>query len=77
MEVQIKSHNNNLFYAARTQWVAGGKGKQIRYLMHRVILNVTDGKIIVDHKNGNGLDNQRHNLRLSDKSTNAFNAVWS
>lgn len=30
--------------------------------MHREILHVPKG-VKVDHKNGNGLDNQRHNLR--------------
>lgn len=40
--------------------------------MHRVILGVTSG--LVDHENGNGLDNQRANLRPATKSTNAVNA---
>lgn len=37
------------------------KGRSIG--MHRMILGVTDPKILVDHKNGSTLDNQRHNLR--------------
>ncbi len=41
--------------------------------LHRVLLNVTDGSIIVDHINRNGLDNRRENLRLTSKSGNAIN----
>lgn len=45
------------------------KGKNIR--MHRFIMNFPDG--IVDHKNRNGLDNRRKNLRATTKSINALN----
>lgn len=41
--------------------------------MHRVILNITDPLILVDHKNHNGLDNRRENLRVCNKSQNAHN----
>ena len=40
--------------------------------MHRVILNAQKGQM-VDHKDCNGLNNQRHNLRLCTPSQNAFN----
>lgn len=45
--------------------------KSIR--MHRMIMGVTDRKILVDHKDGDGLNNQRENLRLATHSTNAMN----
>ncbi len=38
--------------------------------MHRVILKT---KYIVDHKNGDKLDNRKENLRPATKSTNAMN----
>ena len=41
--------------------------------LHRVILGVTDPKVEVDHKNGNGLDCQKHNLRKCTHSQNQKN----
>lgn len=41
-------------------------------LMHRLILDAPDG-IEVDHRNGNGLDNQRRNLRLCRRSQQVAN----
>lgn len=37
--------------------------KQIR--MHRQIIGVTDPKVLVDHRHGNGLDNRRKELRVA------------
>lgn len=42
-------------------------------LMHRLILGLTDRKILVDHKNHNGLDNRRANIRIATPQQN----VWS
>jgi hypothetical protein len=47
-----------------------GKRKTLR--LHRVIMGAPDG-IDVDHKNGNGLDNRRENLRLATRSQNKAN----
>lgn len=44
--------------------------------MHQLVLPPTIGKII-DHRNGDGLDNRRANLRLTDYKGNARNARWS
>ncbi|HOV27498.1 MAG TPA: hypothetical protein PK566_14230 [Pseudobacteroides sp.] len=46
-------------------------GKQIR--LHRLIMGVTDPKIEVDHKNWNGLNNCRWNLRIATHSENNQN----
>ena len=66
--------NSRLFgrmvYASRR--VDGGS----EVLMHRQILGLTkgDGKI-ADHINGDGLDNRRANLRVTDRLGNARNAI--
>jgi hypothetical protein len=45
-----------------------------RYLLHRVIMNAKKGQL-VDHKNGNKLDNRKENLRIVTKSENNHNAI--
>lgn len=58
------------FYA-----VAWDRGtKPLRGLkMHRILLGVSDLKIEVDHRDGNGLNNVRSNLRVADRVTNSRN----
>ncbi len=58
------------FYAVRKGCV-GGKQKIIR--MHREILGLSDPKVFCDHKNNNGLDNQRVNLRSCSNTENIRN----
>lgn len=41
-------------------------------LMHRIIINAPDG-LLVDHINGETLDNRRCNLRLANNSQNVWN----
>jgi hypothetical protein len=48
-------------------------GRQPTFRMHRLILGATAGQF-VDHRNGNGLDNRRENLRLCDRGQNNRNA---
>lgn len=42
-------------------------------LMHRMILGLNDPKVQTDHKNGNGLDNCRKNLRVANHKQNGAN----
>jgi hypothetical protein len=41
--------------------------------MHRLILGLAPEDGEVDHRNGNGLDNRRDNLRVATQSQNAKN----
>ena len=58
--------------SSKTVYVATSiKNKHIR--LHRLLLDVNDPKILVDHINGNGLDNRRKNLRICTMRENLCN----
>ncbi len=59
-------------YRSRHTWYARGKDGEGE--MHRVVLGAVKGEL-VDHENGNGLDNRRGNLRKASCSQNASNRV--
>lgn len=58
-------------YIKRHRPIIDGKNGNI--YMHRQIMGVSDSKMIVDHINGNQLDNRRENLRLCTHSQNSMN----
>ena len=58
-------------YAARGRRI---KGKYYKILMHREIMNANNSDI-VDHINGNTLDNRKINLRFTDRTGNCRNCV--
>lgn len=62
---------NNNGYAARDRQKDNVRTRQ---LLHRVIMDAKPGQI-VDHINGLRNDNRRTNLRLCNKSQNAFNSI--
>lgn len=68
-------HRRNTTYAATTIRVNGAR---VVVRMHRMILGLTDPKILCDHKDRNGLNNTRLNLRLATTSLNSGNTTgWA
>lgn len=62
-----RNPTKNTFYAC-----AKIDGKVIK--MHRVVLGLSDPSILVDHKFGDGLDNQKKHLRICNRFENARNS---
>jgi len=60
----------NTYYAIRHN--PRNKEKQTLTLMHRFILNVPDG-MVTDHIDQDGLNNQKHNLRICTRTQNNRN----
>lgn len=54
-------------------WRARRSERRKTIYMHRVILGLTDKNIFCDHKDHNGLNNQRDNLRVATSSDNNSN----
>jgi hypothetical protein len=63
------NQGGHTFYAERSD---RSSGKTLRVGMHRLILGASKGQE-VDHKNHDGLDNRRLNLRLCTRSQNCQN----
>lgn len=57
------------WYATRSTYIDKKNGS---VYMHRQVVNAAPG-ILVDHKDGNGLNCQKHNLRQCNRQQNAFN----
>lgn len=60
----------NTYYSLRNSEPINGKRRTI--LMHRVIMDAPPG-MEVDHRDGNGLNNVRANLRLATSQQNGLN----
>lgn len=58
-------------YARRNIRLENSKYKTI--IMHRLIMNISDPKIQIDHINGNKLDNRKCNLRILGNMENCQN----
>ena len=43
------------------------------FLLHREVLGIKDSKVLIDHIDGNGLNNMRSNLRICTHSENRKN----
>lgn len=68
----LSRYNWSLFMVKTNNYaraIIDGKG----VLMHRLILGLTDPKILGDHADTNGLNNQRSNLRIATRTQNGVN----
>lgn len=62
--------SKNISYAIRT---IQQNYKKENILMHRFVLNLSDKTLHIDHINGNGLDNRKSNLRITNRNGNMRN----
>jgi hypothetical protein len=65
-------YEQNKGYARRNIRVS--KTRRTALLLHREILGITDSSIIIDHINGDRLDNRKVNLRIANALINAQNS---
>jgi hypothetical protein len=63
----------NQSYATRVIFPDGTKASKRSKRMHQEILQAPKG-FMVDHKDGDGLNNRRENLRICNRSQNAINS---
>jgi hypothetical protein len=67
-----KDRSGNI-YAVANQSTKGGKPPK-QLFMHRLVLDITDPKIQVDHRDNDGLNNTRLNLRSATHGQNQHNS---
>lgn len=64
-----------LFYAVWQPYLGGGRkgARRGRVFLHHMIVGMPPDGMVIDHRNGNGLDNRRGNLRVCSHSRNGQN----
>lgn len=65
--------SRNTFYAKTNVRSNRGGRRQRQILMHRLLIGLTDPKVQVDHRDGDGLNNRRENLRACTHAENRRN----
>ncbi len=70
----VKSRNR--WYAVRgVSGVENGKIVRKKVRMHRFILKINDSDVLCDHKDRDGLNNTKDNLRIATVSQNCTNRI--
>jgi hypothetical protein len=67
-------YNRNMAYARRALPKVNGVWKEQK--MHHVIMGVPPKGLMIDHINGNGLDNRKCNLRIVTNRQNCMNKYF-
>lgn len=64
--------NGRRWYLVRHTTIGGRGGRDVTILFHREVMDCPEG-MVVDHINGNGLDNRRANMRICTYAQNQAN----
>jgi hypothetical protein len=70
LKMYAEIQNNTVYVRVLYKYL---KGRVYYKKLHRLILDISDKKIDVDHRDGNGLNNCRNNLRVCSHSDNLKN----
>lgn len=70
--ITTNKKSKTMYAATRIYCELKPKGYNVK--LHRMILNISDRKTLVDHINHNGLDNRKENLRICTIQQNTFNS---
>lgn len=64
--------SKNTYYAHRCITVGG---KRFKIKMHRLIIGVYSPEVLIDHRDGDGLNNCKNNLRVCTPAQNSMNRL--
>jgi len=67
-----RTESRGKVYAHRCFWVRG-EDRRVTYPMHAFLM-IGHGGVQIDHIDGNGLNNQKYNLRSASVNQNQYNA---
>lgn len=73
---EVTDKSGRIFYARSSVWGEGrskcGQRRRRPIMMHRIIMGAKSGEM-VDHRDGDGLNNRRYNMRIAEPSGNSMN----